>query len=156
MNRSRADINEQAVLQQVPKDLYIGGAWRKATGGGTLAVEDPSTGEPLVEVADGLLDDALAALAAAADAQAKWAAHPPRERGEILRRAYDAIVAQSDQLALLLTLEMGKALRESKADRAYAAGFFRWFSEVAVRIVGRYMVNPAGKGRILMMRQPVV
>src|ERR1035441_5962301 len=147
--------DEQAVLAWAPKDLYIGGAWRKATGGGTLAVEDPSTGEPLVEVADGLLDDALAALAAAADAQAEWAVHPPRERGEILRRAYDAIVAQSDELALLMTLEMGKALAESKAEIAYAAEFFRWFSEEAVRIHGRYMVNTTGKGRILTMRQPV-
>src|ERR1035441_1934911 len=147
--------DEQAVLAWAPKDLYIGGAWRKATGGGTLAVEDPSTGEPLVEVADGLLDDPIAARAAAADAQAEWAVHPPRERGEILRRAYDAIVAQSDELALLMTLEMGKALAESKAEIAYAAEFFRWFSEEAVRIHGRYMVNTTGKGRILTMRQPV-
>jgi succinate-semialdehyde dehydrogenase/glutarate-semialdehyde dehydrogenase len=146
---------EQAVLAWVPKDLFIGGAWRPASAGGTLAVEDPSTGETLVEVADGLLDDALAALSAAADAQAAWAVHPPRERGEILRRAYDAIVAQSDRLALLMTLEMGKALAESKAEIAYAAEFFRWFSEEAVRIHGRYMVNTTGKGRILTMHQPV-
>jgi succinate-semialdehyde dehydrogenase/glutarate-semialdehyde dehydrogenase len=146
---------EQAALAAVPKDLFIGGDWRPASAGGTLGVEDPSTGETLVEVADGLLDDALAALAAAADAQAEWAVHPPRERGEILRRAYDAIVAQSDRLALLMTLEMGKALAESKAEIAYAAEFFRWFSEEAVRIHGRYMVNTTGKGRILTMRQPV-
>jgi len=147
--------DEQAVLAWVPKELFIGGDWRPASAGGTLAVEDPSTGETLVAVADGLLDDALAALTAAADAQAEWAVHPPRERGEILRRAYDAIVAQSDRLALLMTLEMGKALAESKAEIAYAAEFFRWFSEEAVRIHGRYMVNTTGKGRILTMRQPV-
>jgi succinate-semialdehyde dehydrogenase/glutarate-semialdehyde dehydrogenase len=146
---------EQAVLAGVPKDLFIGGDWRPASAGGTLAVEDPSTGETLVQVADGQVDDALAALAAAADAQGEWAVHPPRERGEILRRAYDAIVAQSDRLALLMTLEMGKALAESKAEIAYAAEFFRWFSEEAVRIHGRYMVNTTGKGRILTMRQPV-
>jgi succinate-semialdehyde dehydrogenase / glutarate-semialdehyde dehydrogenase len=147
--------DEQAVLQQVPTDLYIGGEWRAATGGGTLAVEDPSTGEPLVEVADAQVQDAIAALAAAADKQAEWAAWAPRERGEILRRAYAAIVAQSDDLALLMTLEMGKALAESRAEIAYAAEFFRWFSEEAVRIHGRYMVNTTGVGRILTMRQPV-
>jgi len=108
-----------------------------------------------VEVADAHADDALAALAAAADAQPEWAVHPPRERGEILRRAYEAIVAQADELALLMTLEMGKALAESRAEIAYAAEFFRWFSEEAVRIHGRYMVNTTGKGRILTMRQPV-
>jgi succinate-semialdehyde dehydrogenase / glutarate-semialdehyde dehydrogenase len=147
--------SEQAVLAQVPTALYIGGEWRAATGGGTLPVEDPSTGQTLVEVADGQVDDALAALAAAADTQAEWAATAPRERGEILRRAYEAIVAQTDELALLMTLEMGKALAESRAEIAYAAEFFRWFSEEAVRIHGRYMVNTTGAGRILTMRQPV-
>ena len=146
---------ERAVLERVPTDLYIAGVWRAASAGGTLAVEDPATTDTLVEVADAHADDALAALAAAADAQPEWAVHPPRERGEILRRAYEAIVAQADELALLMTLEMGKALAESRAEIAYAAEFFRWFSEEAVRIHGRYMVNTTGKGRILTMRQPV-
>src|ERR1039457_7044523 len=108
--------SEQAVLERVPKDLYIGGEWRKATGGGTLAVEDPSTGESLIEVADAQVQDGLAALGAAADKQAEWAAWAPRERGEILRRAYEAVVAQSDDLALLMTVKMGKALAESRAE----------------------------------------
>src|SRR5271168_4227581 len=146
---------ERAVLEQVPTDLYIAGVWRAASAGGTLAVEDPATTEPLVQVADASPEDALAALAAAADAQAAWAVHPPRERGEILRRAYEAIVEQTEDLALLMTLEMGKALAESRAEIGYAAEFFRWFSEEAVRIHGRYMVNTTGKGRILTMRQPV-
>jgi succinate-semialdehyde dehydrogenase / glutarate-semialdehyde dehydrogenase len=146
---------EEAVLEGVAKQLYIGGSWRDASGGGTLAVEDPATGQTLVEVADATPDDALAALAAAAGAQAEWAAHPPRERGEILRRAFEAIVQRSEELSLLMTLEMGKALAESRAEIAYAAEFFRWFSEEAVRIHGRYMVNTTGKGRILTMRQPV-
>ena len=146
---------ERVVLERVPKDLYIGGEWRAATGGGTLPVEDPATGATLVEVADAQVDDALAALAAAAEAQAEWAAYPPRERGEILRRAYEAIVEQSEELALLMTLEMGKALAESRAEIGYAAEFFRWFSEEAVRVHGRYMVNTTGEGRILTMRQPV-
>ena len=150
----RADA-EAAVLAGVPKQLYIGGAWRDASGGGTLAVEDPATGETLADVADAQPADGLAALSAAAEKQAEWAAHPPRERGEILRRAFEAIADQTDQLALLMTLEMGKSLAESRAEISYAAEFFRWFSEEAVRIHGRYMVNTTGKGRILTMRQPV-
>jgi succinate-semialdehyde dehydrogenase/glutarate-semialdehyde dehydrogenase len=146
---------ERAVLDGVPRELFIGGEWRAASGGGTLAVEDPATGEPLIEVADGQPQDAMAALGAAAEAQGEWAVRAPRERGEILRRAYEAIVEQTEELALLMTLEMGKSLSESKAEIAYAAEFFRWFSEEAVRIHGRYMVNTTGKGRILTMRQPV-
>jgi succinate-semialdehyde dehydrogenase/glutarate-semialdehyde dehydrogenase len=146
---------EQTVLGQVPTDLYIGGEWRAASGGGTLAVEDPSTGESLVRVADGQAEDAMAALGAAAEMQGEWAATAPRDRGEILRRAYEAIVAKTDELALLMTLEMGKSVAESRAEISYAAEFFRWFSEEAVRIHGRYMVNTTGKGRILTMRRPV-
>jgi succinate-semialdehyde dehydrogenase / glutarate-semialdehyde dehydrogenase len=156
MSAQGAQADEQtAVLERVPKQLYIGGDWRDASGASKLAVEDPSTGETLVEVADARVEDGLAALAAAADKQAEWAAHAPRERGEILRRAYEAIVARTDELALLMTLEMGKSLQESRAEISYAAEFFRWFSEEAVRIHGRYMVNTTGKGRILTMRQPV-
>ena len=147
--------DERRVLESVPTGLLIGGEWRPASGAGTLPVEDPATGETLVEVADGQPEDALAALAAADDAQKEWARTAPRERGEILRRAYETIVAQTDELALLMTLEMGKTVAESKAEIAYAAEFFRWFSEEAVRIHGRYMHNTTGVGRILTMRQPV-
>jgi succinate-semialdehyde dehydrogenase/glutarate-semialdehyde dehydrogenase len=152
---SEGVARERAVLEKVPRDLYVAGQWREASGGGRLAVEDPSTGEELTDVADARAEDALAALGAAADVQAQWASTAPRERGEILRRAYEAIVARSEELALLMTLEMGKALAESRTEIAYAAEFFRWFSEEAVRIHGRYMVNTTGKGRILTMRQPV-
>jgi succinate-semialdehyde dehydrogenase / glutarate-semialdehyde dehydrogenase len=146
---------EAEVLDAVPTQLLIAGEWRDASGGGTLPVEDPATGETLVEVADARPDDAVAALAAAADAQAEWAAHPPRERGEILRRAFEALIERSDDLALLMTLEMGKAVRESKAEITYAAEFLRWYSEQAVRTDGRYAVNANGKGRTLVMKQPV-
>src|SRR5271157_46837 len=98
---------EQHVLDKAPKQLYIGGEWRDGTRG-TLGVEDPATGEDLAQVADASVEDARAALDAAVDAAGSWAAHPPRERGEILRRAYEAIVARVDELALLMTLEMGK------------------------------------------------
>ncbi len=146
---------ERAVLDAVPTDLFIAGKWRPATGGGTLTVEDPATGRPLVDVADAQPEDAMAALDAAAGAQGEWGVHPPRERAEILRRAYEALIDQADDLALLMTLEMGKALAESRAEIVYAAEFFRWFSEEAVRIHGRYMVSTTGKGRILTMQQPV-
>jgi succinate-semialdehyde dehydrogenase/glutarate-semialdehyde dehydrogenase len=147
--------NEAAVVEAVPKKLFIGGEWRDATGSGTLAVEDPSTCEPLCEVADATPEDARAALDAACEAQAEWAKHPPRERGEILRRAFEAIVGRAEELALLMTLEMGKPVAESKAEVAYAAEFLRWFSEEAVRIDGRFGVAPNGQGRLLTMRQPV-
>ena len=147
--------SEQSVVDSVNKQLFIGGEWREASGGETLAVEDPSTAEPLCEIADGTPEDAMAALGAADEAQAEWSKHPPRERGEILRRAFEKLVERTDELALLMTLEMGKALAESKAEITYAAEFFRWFSEEAVRIEGRYAVPPAGAGRMLTMQQPV-
>ena len=145
---------EQHVLDEVPKQLYIGGQWREGSKG-TIPVDDPATGETLVEVADASIEDATAALDAAAEAGPEWAQYPPRERGEILRRAFDTIIARTDELALLMTLEMGKPLKESKAEIAYGAEFLRWFSEQAVRIDGRYAVAPNGQGRLLTMKQPV-
>jgi succinate-semialdehyde dehydrogenase / glutarate-semialdehyde dehydrogenase len=147
--------SEQTVVDGVNKQLFIGGEWRDATGGGTLPVEDPSTAEALCKVADGTPEDAVSALDAASEAQAEWAKHPPRERAEILRRAFQKMVERTDELALLMTLEMGKTIGESKAEIAYAAEFFRWFSEEAVRIEGRYAVPPTGAGRMLTMKQPV-
>jgi succinate-semialdehyde dehydrogenase / glutarate-semialdehyde dehydrogenase len=154
-SQNGGQANERAVLEQVPAQLYIGGEWRPASGGGTLPVEDPATGQTLLEVADATPEDALSALAAAADAQAAWAATAPRERGEILRRAHELLLERAEELALVMTLEMGKALGESRAELTYAAEFLRWFSEEAVRIHGRYMTNTTGAGRILTMRQPV-
>jgi succinate-semialdehyde dehydrogenase/glutarate-semialdehyde dehydrogenase len=145
---------EQQVIDQVPKQLYIGGEWVDG-GEGTLGVEDPSTGETLCNVADASPEDATAALDAAVEAGPSFADHPPRERGEILRRAFEAITARSDELALLMTLEMGKPIAESKAEIAYGAEFLRWFSEQTVRIDGRYAVSPNGQGRLLTMKQPV-
>jgi succinate-semialdehyde dehydrogenase/glutarate-semialdehyde dehydrogenase len=146
---------ETAVLEAVPKGLFIGGTWRDASGGATFGVEDPATERKLVDVADGTADDARAALDAAAAAQAEWAATAPRERSEILRRAFDLMSERSDDLALLMTLEMGKPLAEAAGEVSYAAEFFRWFAEEAVRIDGRWSRNPAGSGRLLTMRQPV-
>jgi succinate-semialdehyde dehydrogenase/glutarate-semialdehyde dehydrogenase len=145
---------EQQVLEKVPKQLYVGGEWREGSKG-TLAVEDPATGETLCEVADASVDDAAAALDAAIEVGEHWSRHPPRERGEILRRAFETIIERQDELALLMTLEMGKPVSESKAEIAYGAEFLRWFSEQAVRIDGRYAVAPNGQGRLLTMKQPV-
>ncbi len=145
---------EQQILEQTPKQLYIAGEWRDGAKG-TLSVEDPSTGESLCEVADASTDDARAALDAAVAAGPDWAAHPPRERGEILRRAFETIMARQEELALLMTLEMGKPVAESKAEISYGAEFLRWFSEQSVRIDGRYAVAPNGQGRLLTMKQPV-
>jgi succinate-semialdehyde dehydrogenase/glutarate-semialdehyde dehydrogenase len=146
--------NEQKVLAEVPTQLLIGGNWKKGEQG-TLAVEDPATGQTLVEVADGSPEDAKAALDAAVAAGPEWAEHAPRERGEILRRAFETIIERADELALIMTMEMGKPLKESKAEITYAAEFLRWFSEETVRIDGRYAVAPNGQGRLLTMRQPV-
>jgi succinate-semialdehyde dehydrogenase/glutarate-semialdehyde dehydrogenase len=145
---------EQQILDQTPKQLFIGGEWRDGANG-TLSVEDPSTGESLCEIADASPDDAKAALDAAVAAQHDWARHPPRERGEILRRAFELIIERADELALLMTLEMGKPISESKAEVTYGAEFLRWFSEQAVRIDGRYSVAPNGASRLLTMKQPV-
>ncbi|RCV57761.1 NAD-dependent succinate-semialdehyde dehydrogenase [Marinitenerispora sediminis] len=146
---------EAQVIDQVSKQLFIGGQWRDAGSGATFKVEDPATGAVLCEVADAGTDDAFAALDAASAAQPSWAKHPPRERGEILRRAYELLIERQDDLGLLMTLEMGKPLAEAKGEIAYAAEFFRWFAEEAVRIEGGFSISPNGQARFLIMRQPV-
>src|SRR3954463_7678884 len=107
--------NEQQVLESIPTQLYIGGEWVDGSEGETIAVEDPSTEETLIEVASGNKDDAFKALDAACAVQKEWAATPPKERGEILRRAYELMTQRADELALLMTLEMGKPVAESKS-----------------------------------------
>jgi succinate-semialdehyde dehydrogenase/glutarate-semialdehyde dehydrogenase len=145
---------ENTAIDAVPKRLFIGGEWVDGSEG-VLGVEDPSTGETIAEVADAGPEDALRALSAAHARQAEWASVAPRERAEILRRAYELMVERASDLALVMTLEMGKPLAESEAEVKYAAEFLRWFSEEAVRVSGRYQVNTAGQGRVLVMRQPV-
>src|SRR5436309_254849 len=110
---------EQSVVEIVAKQLFIGGEWRDASGGATLAVEDPATGETIADVADATVEDAKAALGAAADKQAEWAHRPPKDRSEMLRNAYELLVERADDLAVLMTLEMGKPVAESKAEIVY-------------------------------------
>nr|WP_255285501.1 NAD-dependent succinate-semialdehyde dehydrogenase [Nocardia pseudobrasiliensis] len=137
----------------MPAGLYIGGEWRETAT--TMPVLDPATGQVLCRVADAGPADGLAALAAAADAQRDWARTSPRERGDILMRAHRALLEDVDRLALIATLEMGKPLAEARGEIAYAAEFFRWFAEEAVRLDGGYMPAPGGNSRFLVARQPV-
>jgi len=146
---------EKSLLARVPTGLFIDGKWRDSSDGRTLDVEDPSTGLTLASVADATVADGAAALDAAVAAQAGWAATAPRERGEILRRAFETITARAEEFALLMTLEMGKPLAESRGEVAYGAEFFRWFSEEAVRISGRWSTAPNGATRLVTMKQPV-
>jgi succinate-semialdehyde dehydrogenase/glutarate-semialdehyde dehydrogenase len=155
MTATTTDGREATVLAGVPTGLLIGGRWRPSSSGATLPVEDPATGETLLHVADATPADGEAALTAAVAAQASWAATAPRERGEILGRAYAAILDRVDDLALLMTLEMGKSLAESRGEIRYAAEFFRWFSEEAVRIGGRFATAPDGRTRLLITQRPV-
>src|SRR4051794_18149935 len=136
-------------------DLWIGGKAVPASDGGRFDVLDPATGQVLTSVADGSVDDAIAAVDAAEAAAASWAATFPRERSEILRRAYDLMTAQAEALARLVTLENGKALPDARGEVAYAAEFFRWYAEEAVRAIGEVMTAPSGANKIMVLHQPV-
>jgi succinate-semialdehyde dehydrogenase/glutarate-semialdehyde dehydrogenase len=143
------------VLDAVPRQLLVAGRWRDATGGATMPVEDPATGETLTQVADATPADGVAALDAAVAAQAEWAATPAQQRSEILQRAFALMQERADDLALLMTLEMGKSLAEARGEVAYAAEFFRWFSGEALRVSGYYKQAANGQSRVLVMKQPV-
>lgn len=147
--------DERAALDMAPTDLLVGGEWRPARSGRRFEVVDPSTEATLASVADADTTDAASALDKAVAAQEGWATTPPRERAEVLRRAFEAMVRHQEALATLMTLEMGKPLAESRSEVAYAAEFFRWFSEEACRVAGRWQVSPDGRSRLLVLRQPV-
>jgi succinate-semialdehyde dehydrogenase/glutarate-semialdehyde dehydrogenase len=150
-----SEATETALLESVPDGLFIGGEWSPAISGSTLNVYDPATGEVIKTIADAAVEDGAAALDAAVDAAGAWAKTPHRERAEILRRAFDLVREHQDDVALLMTLEMGKPLAESKAEVTYGSEFLRWFSEEAVRIFGRYGSNPEGTGRMIVSQHPV-
>ena len=143
------------LIETVPRQLLIDGTWVDAGGGGTFEVMNPANDEVLTRIADGTAADGERALAAAAGAQKEWAATEPRRRGEILRSAFELLTERADDFARLMTLEMGKTLAEAKGEVAYGAEFFRWFSEEAVRIHGRYSPAPAGSTRLITMKAPV-
>ncbi len=139
----------------VPTDLFIGGSWRPASGGRRIDVTDPADGTVLAGVADATSADAVAALDAACEAQQAWAATAPRERSDLLRAAFEAITAAAEEFALLMTLEMGKPLAESRAEVTYGAEFLRWFSEEAVRVGGRHGIRPEGGAEMVVRPYPV-
>ncbi len=143
------------VLARVPRELFIGGKWVEGRAGERIDVEDPATGRTLVSVAAGGVEDGLEAVGAAQDALGPWAATPPRERSEVLRRTFELMRRDAEALATLITLENGKALADARGEVAYAAEFFRWFAEEAVRLAGTVQVAPSGTNRILTLRQPV-
>ncbi|MCB1266085.1 MAG: NAD-dependent succinate-semialdehyde dehydrogenase [Mycobacterium sp.] len=146
-----ADIDR--LLSSVPTGLWIGGEQR--AGSSSFDVVNPADGDVLASVANAGAADAIAAMDAACAVQAAWAATPARERGEILRSVFETIIARADDIATLMTLEMGKVVAESLGEVRYGAEFFRWFAEEAVRIAGRFTPSPAGTGRILVTKQPV-
>lgn len=148
-------LTESELLAKVPTQLYIAGKWVSGNGSGSIAVEDPATGKTLSEIANANAEDALAALTAADEAADSWAKVAPRERSEILRRAFEIIKARSEEFATLISLEMGKPIAEARGEVAYGNEFLRWFSEEAVRISGRYGSSPEGTGRMLVTQRPV-
>jgi succinate-semialdehyde dehydrogenase / glutarate-semialdehyde dehydrogenase len=158
MNTTQHQRTASEDLPLLPPDrlrLYVDGEWREANDGARFEVHDPADGSVVAEVADGSPLDAMDALDAAAAAQADWARTPPRDRGEILRKAFELLTARADDFARLMTLEMGKPLAESKGEVAYGSEFFRWFAEEAVRIHGRWMQAPNGASRLLTLKKPV-
>jgi succinate-semialdehyde dehydrogenase/glutarate-semialdehyde dehydrogenase len=149
-----AKVAELAGIE-VPEGLLIGGEWTAGRGGGTLPVINPATEDAVAEVADGTVEDALDAVSAAHDALAGWAATPPRQRAECLRRTFELMTENAEALARLMVIENGKALRDARAEAAYSAEFFRWYAEEAVRMDGVLMQAPSGANKILVTRQPV-
>ena len=147
--------SEAELLAGVPEGLFINGVWRDAASGRTFDVVDPATGKTIKQIADAGVDDGRAAMDAAVGAAPGWARTPARERGELLRRTFDLVQKRKDEIALLMTLEMGKPLAEAAGEVTYGGEFLRWFSEEAVRITGRYGINPEGTGRMIVSKHPV-
>ncbi len=143
------------ILSGAPARLYVGGEWRPAGDGAEIDVFDPSTAAPFTRVAVGSVEDAIGAVEAADAAAAAWAASSPVDRSEVLRRAYELMLARADDIAVLVVREMGKAYSEAKAEVRYAAEFFRWYSGEAVRNIGSIQTAPAGDKRIVTIHQPV-
>ncbi|HTO32101.1 MAG TPA: NAD-dependent succinate-semialdehyde dehydrogenase [Pararhizobium sp.] len=137
------------------RGLYVNGGWRPSHSGRDIAIVDPSTGERLTSVPDATVEDARLCVQAAAGAAPLWRATPPRKRSEILRRCFELMIERSEMLATLISMENGKALRDARGEVAYAAEFFRWNAEEAVRITGEFGIAPSGTNRIIVDYQPI-
>jgi succinate-semialdehyde dehydrogenase/glutarate-semialdehyde dehydrogenase len=155
MNPKEEMTDVANLLAKVPTDLFIGGQWRASSTNKTFAVENPSTGTELVQLADASTEDGLAAIDSAAAAQDSWASTAPRFRAELLRAVFDNVIERKEEFATLMTLEMGKAFDEALAEVNYAAEFLRWFSEQTNRVSGSYQTAPDGKNRLLVLKRPV-
>ncbi|MFI5613571.1 NAD-dependent succinate-semialdehyde dehydrogenase [Amycolatopsis sp. NPDC051903] len=140
---------------KIPEELFIGGAWRPSADGSRITVTDPATAEPITTVANGTLQDGLSAVDAAAEALPAWAATAPRERADVLQRAFTLMHERSGELAELIVRENGKALADARGEVTYAAEFFRWYAEETVRLAGTVQTAPGGANRILVLRQPI-
>ncbi|MFC8181709.1 NAD-dependent succinate-semialdehyde dehydrogenase [Rhodococcus sp. NPDC057297] len=149
------EVDVERLLQRVPTGILVGGSWRESSDASTLAVENPATGKTLVDISSATVADGAAALDAATATARSWARTAPRERAEILRRAFDLLIERTEDFATLISLEMGKPLAQARGEVTYGAEFFRWFSEEAVRVDGRWAMAPDGRTRLLTMRQPV-
>jgi succinate-semialdehyde dehydrogenase/glutarate-semialdehyde dehydrogenase len=139
----------------IPTDLYIGGKWVPGSTGNRIDVVDPSTGIAIATVADASIEDALEAVKVAHEAGPSWAATPPRVRSEILRRCFELMIERKEMLAELISLENGKALPDARGEVNYAAEFFRWFAEEAVRLNGEIYTAPSGANKIIVEHQPI-
>lgn len=148
-------MNDTETTTTIRTDLLIGGIWRSSSDEATFDVSDPATGEVIAAVASATVDDGLEAVAAAHDALGSWSATTPRDRAEILRRAFEAMVGRGEEIAELMVRENGKSLGDARGEVAYAAEFFRWYAEEAVRALGTVMTAPAGDKKILVHHQPV-
>ncbi|MEA2638542.1 MAG: succinate-semialdehyde dehydrogenase / glutarate-semialdehyde dehydrogenase [Chloroflexota bacterium] len=148
-------ITRSAETVGTPTQLLVGGQWIDASDGHTFDVHDPATGEVVAAVADASVQDGLAAVGAAAEALPGWAATPPRQRAEVLRRTFELMTERTDELARWIVRENGKALTDARGEVTYAAEFFRWFAEEAVRAGGELQTAPSGTNRILVLRQPI-
>ncbi|MEE4597169.1 NAD-dependent succinate-semialdehyde dehydrogenase [Streptomyces sp. DSM 41524] len=155
MNAHAKGSAARSRLEKVPTGLFINGHWREASDGARIDVVDPALAEPVATVASATVEDAHDAVHAAATALDGWAATPPRERAELLRAAFEAMTRRADEFAELIVLENGKTFTDAKAEVAYAAEFFRWYAEEAVRTLGTVQTAPSGTNKIVVLRQPV-
>ncbi len=144
-----------ALIRSVPTGLFIGGEWRDGSSGERFDVYDPATEQVIASIASATADDATAAVDAAFAAGEDWAARPPVERADILRKSYDLMIERREDYATIISREEGKTLAEGIGEVNYAAGFMRWFAEEAVRYSGRFGRAPAGNNNILVLNRPV-
>ncbi|WP_076999928.1 NAD-dependent succinate-semialdehyde dehydrogenase [Variovorax sp. KK3] len=149
MNQSPLNIDT------MPTDLFIGGAFRPSSSAKRIDVYDPASEKVIASVADATTEDALAAVEAASAAAEAWAATAPRKRSTILMRCFELMTRDAEKLAQLITMENGKALADARGEVAYAAEFFRWYAEEAVRINGEISVAPSGAARTIVQYQPI-